>query len=95
MARTLGGYRREIQFFRTVYSATDALVLGVKSVLQQMILNYYLRPELDGEHDEQWLALSDELDRLLQDHLRTLTGAEKNWLELSAQNMIADHSKTL
>nr|KAK5435728.1 hypothetical protein LTR18_009730 [Exophiala xenobiotica] len=94
MARTLGGYRREIQFFRTVHSATDALLLGVRAVIQQMILNFYLRPELDGQRDEQWLALSEELDRLLQGHVSKVGGAEKEWLELSARNMIADHSST-
>lgn len=93
MARTLSGYRRELQFFRTTYASIDLLVSGVRSVIQQMILNYYLRPEVDGERDDQWLGLSEELDGLLKAHANTSALAEQDWMKLSEQNMRIDHSR--
>lgn len=92
MVQRLCGYRREIQFFRTVYAGSEALVLGVRSVVQQMILNYYLRPEVDGDRDEQWLELSAELERCMASYAISVSSAEDEWLELSSRQAEIDRS---
>lgn len=92
MAQQLCGYKREIQFFRTVYSGSETLLSGVRSVVQQMILNYYLRPETNGERDEQWLELSAELEGCMACYSTTVTSAEADWLELSSRQAEIDRS---
>lgn len=92
MVQRLCEYRREIQFFRTVYGGSEALVLGVRSVIQQMILNYYLRPEMDGERDEQWVELSAELERCMTCYAISVSSAEAEWLELSSRQAEIDRS---
>lgn len=92
MVQRLCGYRREIQFFRTVYGGSEALVLGVRSVVQQMILNYYLRPEVDGDRDEQWLELSTELEGYMTRYAASVSSAEAEWLELSSRQAEIDRS---
>jgi hypothetical protein len=90
--RRLSEYKREIQFFRVVHNGAESLAFGVRSVVQQMILNYYLRPELDGDRDEQWLKLSTELDGYLQCYTASISLAEADWLELSSRQAARDRS---
>ena len=90
--RRLNEYKREIHFFRAVYNGSEELISGIRSVVQQMILNYYLRPEVDGERDEQWLELSAELDGYLNCFQATANAAEVEWLELSSRQAERDNS---
>lgn len=90
--RRLNEYKREIRFFRAVHNGSEGLVTGIRSVVQQMILNYYLRPEIDGERDEQWLELSAELDINLNCYTASVNAAEADWLELSSRQAERDCS---
>ena len=92
MVQRLCGYKREIRFFRTVYNGSEALITEVRSVVQQMILNYYLRPESDGERDEQWLELSTELESCINCYSTTVSSAEAQWFELSSRQAERDRS---
>ncbi|ETN44762.1 uncharacterized protein HMPREF1541_10432 [Cyphellophora europaea CBS 101466] len=92
IVRRLNEYKREIHFFRAVYNGSEELISGIRSVVQQMILNYYLRPEVDGERDEQWLELSAELDGYLNCFQATANAAEVEWLELSSRQAERDNS---
>lgn len=92
LVRGLSTYRRELQFFRAVYGSTEQLILAIRSAMQQMILNYYLRPDVNGQQDEQWLLLSDELEKQLQIHIRKVSDAEADWLNLSVWQNQVDRS---
>lgn len=92
VVRRLNEYKREVHFFRTAHNGSEGLVSGIRSVVQQMILNYFLRPEIDGERDEQWLELSAELDNHLNCFQASVNAAEAEWLELSSRQAERDRS---
>ena len=88
-------YRRELQFFRLTYAACDDLTLEVHSVFQQLLLNYYLRPEMRGERDEEWLRLAESLESSLQRYGEHVARAEYDWMSLAGQQSSRDRSTTI
>lgn len=53
---------REVRFFRTVYQAMEEMQDHIRSVVQDLTLNYYVRPNEAGDADRAWLQWADELD---------------------------------
>lgn len=45
----LASLAREVRFFRTVYQATEEMQDRIRSVEQELTLNYYVRPKEAGE----------------------------------------------
>lgn len=74
--------RQELRFLRTVYASTDALMASIYSVVQQMILNHYVRPDERGVGDVAWLDLSDELSGATQRYATSHLQAEDDWRQV-------------
>lgn len=88
-------YRRELSFFRLTYTACDDLALKVHSVFQQLLLNYYLRPEKKGDRDEEWLRLAEDLEDSLRRYGETVGRAEYDWVRLAEQQSVRDCSTAI
>ena len=73
---------REVRFFRTVYQATEAMQYEIRAAVQDATLNYYLRPQADGEADGAWLGLAEQLDAVLLKFSDAVQIAGDEWIEL-------------
>lgn len=85
-------YRRELCFFRTVYQAMDRARDGVAAIAQQLTLNYYIRPDLVGQGDAEWLRLADELGRVLQRYGEVVNAAAQEWVDLENHQTTRDRA---
>ncbi|KAK5073270.1 hypothetical protein LTR51_005912 [Lithohypha guttulata] len=85
MVRDKASLTREVRFFRTVYHATEEMQDHLRLVVQDLILNYYVRPKEVGAADRAWLQLADELDSVLQDFVHVVELAAQNWMEREPQ----------
>ncbi|KAK5947747.1 hypothetical protein OHC33_011222, partial [Knufia fluminis] len=71
---------REVRFFRTVYQATEEMRDRIRSVVQDLTLHYYVRPNEAGDADRAWLQLADELDFALLDYAHVVELAAQDWM---------------
>ncbi|KAK5069358.1 hypothetical protein LTR51_008608 [Lithohypha guttulata] len=90
IVREKAALMREVRFFRTVYQATEDMQDRIRSVVQDLILNYYVRPKEVGEADGAWLELADELDFVLFDFAHVVELAAQDWMELEQQQQVRD-----
>lgn len=60
----------------------DDLQDGVRAVVQDLTLNYYVRPNKVGDPDRAWLQLADDLNFLLQRYADVVDAAAQDWVEL-------------
>lgn len=72
--------KRELVFLRTVRQAFEENISSLHSITQQMILNYYIRPEASGEGDLAWLDLAEELGNCTLRYADEVTRTEREWL---------------
>jgi len=82
MLKQNSSYKRELRFFRAVYQAMEKTRECITSIIQDLILNYYIRPSNTGQADSQWLQLADELDNALQRYTSVVNEAAKDWVHL-------------
>ena len=87
--RTLSAYRRELQFFRSTYTAAENLTRMVVSVQQQMLLNYFMQPR-QNDADEEWGQLADNLKEGLDLYGEAVARAESNWIQLGVRQSARD-----
>ncbi|KAJ9653605.1 hypothetical protein H2198_007229 [Neophaeococcomyces mojaviensis] len=85
LVRETAFYKRELRYFRTVFQAVEDMQDGVQSVMQQLILNYYLVPNAAEPAKNQFLQLADELDSLLQRYTSVVNDATQDWIDLVQQ----------
>ncbi|KAK5072333.1 hypothetical protein LTR24_010426 [Lithohypha guttulata] len=81
---------REVRFFRTVYQATEEVQDRVRSVVQDLTLHYYVRPNEAGEADDAWLSLADELDFVLLNFAHVVELAAQDWMALEQRQQVRD-----
>ncbi|KAK5081430.1 hypothetical protein LTS08_006610 [Lithohypha guttulata] len=81
---------REVRFFRTVYQAMEEMRDRIRSVVQDLTLNYYVRPNDAGDADRAWLQLADELDFALLDYAHMVELAAQEWMALEQQQQVRD-----
>ncbi|KAK5073344.1 hypothetical protein LTR70_010378 [Exophiala xenobiotica] len=81
---------REVRFFRTVYQAMEEMRDRIRSVVQDLTFNYYVRPNDAGDADRAWLQLADELDFALLDYAHVVELAAQEWMALEQQQQVRD-----
>ncbi|KAK5082550.1 hypothetical protein LTR70_007656 [Exophiala xenobiotica] len=86
---------REVCFFRTVFQATEEMQDRIRLVVQDLTLNYYVRPKEAGEADGAWLQLADELDFVLSDFAHVVELAAQDWMALEQQQQVRDRSSQI
>ena len=82
MLKQNSSYKRELRFFRAIYQAMEKTREDITSIIQELTLNYYIRPHDTGQADSQWLQLADELDNALQIYTSVVNQAANDWVHL-------------
>lgn len=90
VVRETAAYKRELRFFRTAYHAMETAREAVASVAQQLTLNYYIRPDLAGHGDSDWLRLGNELDVVLRGYVDAVNAAAQEWCVLESRQADRD-----
>ncbi|KAK5309169.1 hypothetical protein LTR70_010552, partial [Exophiala xenobiotica] len=62
----------------------------IRSVVQDLTLNYYVRPNDAGDADRTWLQLADELDLVLLNFAHVVELAAQDWMALEQQQQVRD-----
>lgn len=75
-----------------MYQATERARHGIAAVAQQLTLNYYIRPDLVGQGEGEWLRLGDELETILRSHAGVVEAAAQEWVDLEHQQSIRDRA---
>ncbi|KAK5069415.1 hypothetical protein LTR51_008665 [Lithohypha guttulata] len=93
--REKGSLTRELGFFRAVYQAMEAMQDALRAIVQDLTLNYYIRPNERGETDMAWLQVTDELSIALQRLATVTNGAVQDWMELEWRQQEHDQGSWL
>lgn len=92
LVRENSSHKRELCFFRTVYQAMDRARDRVAAIAQQLTLNYYIRPDLAGQGEDEWLRLADELESILRRYAGVIDAAAQQWVDLESRQSTRDHA---
>ncbi|KAK6365582.1 hypothetical protein LTR64_008758 [Lithohypha guttulata] len=71
--------KREVMFYRAIQDSTEDIIQGLHGVTQEMILNYYIRPNGQGEGDTAWLECAEKVSASTMRHAQRIKQAEVEW----------------